>query len=82
MDIGISWPLQLPALDRFGHRGSNGGILLPSPARGKMWIEQLNASDEGQGTEAMANAITKLSARVCRLMLQEYQRAASAPEQQ
>lgn len=45
-------------------------------------IEQLNASNEGQGTEAMANAITKLSARVCRLMLQEYQRAASAPEQQ
>ena len=45
-------------------------------------LEQLNASDEGQGTEAMANAITQLSAKVCRLMLQEYQRAASAPEHQ
>lgn len=45
-------------------------------------LEQLNASDEGQGTEAMANAITQLSAKVCRLMLQEYQRVASAPELQ
>ncbi len=45
-------------------------------------LEQLNASDEGQGAEAMANAVTKLSARVCRLMLQEYQRAASDPEHQ
>lgn len=45
-------------------------------------LEQLNASDEGQGTEAMANAITQLSAKVCRLMLQEYQRATSAPEHQ
>lgn len=48
----------------------------------KAVLEQLNASDGGQGMDAMANAVTKLSARVCRLMLQEYQRAASAPEPQ
>ena len=48
----------------------------------KAVLEQLNASDGGQGMDAMASAVTKLSARVCRLMLQEYQRAASAPEPQ
>lgn len=48
----------------------------------KAVLEQLNASDGGQEMDAMANAVTKLSARVCRLMLQEYQRAASAPELQ
>ena len=48
----------------------------------KAVLEQLNASDGGQGMDAMANAVTKLSARVCRLMLQECQRAASAPEPQ
>lgn len=48
----------------------------------KAVLEQLNASDGGQRMDAMANAVTKLSARVCRLMLQEYQRAASAPEPQ
>ncbi len=48
----------------------------------KAVLEQLNASDRSQGMEAMANTVTKLSARVCRLMLQEYQRVASAPEHQ
>lgn len=48
----------------------------------KAVLEQLNTSDGGQGMDAMANAVTKLSARVCRLMLQEYQRVASAPELQ
>ena len=48
----------------------------------KAVLEQLNASDGGQGMDAMANAVTKLSARVCRLMLQEYQRVASVPEHQ
>ena len=44
-------------------------------------LTQLNATDESSGSEKLANVITQISARACRLMLQEYQKAASSPEQ-
>ena len=43
-------------------------------------LTQLSATGESSGSEKLANAITQISARVCRLMLQEYQKAVSSSE--
>lgn len=44
-------------------------------------LAQLNVTGESTGTEKLADTMAQVSAKVCRLMIQEYQKAASSPEQ-
>lgn len=43
-------------------------------------LTQFNATVESHGTDKLVNAMVQMTAKVCRLMLQEYQDVASSQE--